>query len=308
MVKFRIKKEDFLKFLTRISCNGVIKFRDGKAVKQALFSCFYLDAQGDKLEVLTVDTVKKKIRMDAIIKGIDITEEGTITISDYQAIVDVLKGRGLGKGMITVWNEGDKIFIESDKGKDGYEIRQRENKDIEVFTWKKGRRIKILNAWRKGHKFEVVETEVDGNIIKGEGLLIATLTDPKTKEKFDVPFSTKLEVSKDDLLKLVDDTINLTKDNNTTISLQDGLLKAFKGEANAATKGRHEIDFVDLGSELIDFEGEFYNIQTIVPNLFNRITLNIRKVETDNSLAFMIKSVDKKSGIEILIGISSIKG
>ena len=110
------------------------------------------------------------------------------------------------------------------------------------------------------------------------------------------------------MLKLVDDTINLTKDNNTTISLQDGLLKAFKGEANAATKGRHEIDFVDLGSELIDFEGEFYNIQTIVPNLFNRITLNIRKVETDNSLAFMIKSVDKKSGIEILIGISSIKG
>ena len=305
MVKFRIKKEDFLNFLTKTSCNGVIKFRDGKAVTQPLFSCFYLDAEGDKLEVLTIDTVKKKIRMDAIIRGIDVIEPGTITISDYKAITSPLGGRGLGKGMITVWNEGTKIFIESDK--DGYEIRQRDNKDIEVFTAKKGRQIKLLNMWKNGHTFEVIEKEVDKQIVKSEGLLIATLKDIKTKENIKIPFPTKLEVSKEDLLKVVDDTLKLTKDNKTVISLQDDVLKAFKGEANANTKGRHNIDYIDLGSELLEFKEDFYNIQTIVPNLFKKIVFNIRRIESDNSIAVWIKSVDEKSKIEINIALTSIK-
>ena len=305
MAKFRIKKEDFLNFLKKTSCNGVIKFRDGKAVTQPLFSCFYLDVQGDRLEVLTIDTVKKKIRMNTIIRGIDVVEEGTITISDYKAIADVLDGRGLGKGMLTVWNEGTKIFIESEK--DGYEIRQRDNKDIEVFTSKKGRQIKLLNMWKNGHAFEVIEKEVDGKIVKIEGILTATLKDIKTKEDLSIPFPTKLEVSKEDLLKVVDDTLKLTKDNKTVISLRDDVLKAFKGEANANTKGRHKIDYIDLGSELIEFEEDFYNIQTIVPNLFKKIVFNIRRIDTDNSIAVWIKSVDEKSKMEINIALTSIK-
>ncbi len=310
MAKFRIVKEDFKNFLLKTSCPGVVKFRDSKAVKNPLFSCFYLDVIGDKLEVLTIDTVRKKIQMNSSISGIEVIEEGIITISDYKAIVDVLGGRGLGKGLLTVWNEGSKIYIESEK--DGYQIRQRENEAVEIFTAKKGRMIKYLNSWRNGHSFEVEEkeVEVDGQTItfKKEGLLIATLKDPKTSEILHIPFSTKIEVLKEDLLKLVDDTLNLTKDNKTIISLQDGILKAFKGEANARVKGKHKIDYEDLGSELIDFEESFYNIQTLIPNLFNKITFNIRKVESNNSIAFWIKSVDEKSKIEINIGLVSIVG
>jgi len=304
MAKFRIEKEDFLKFLTKTSCEGVIKFRDSTAVKSPLFSCFYLDVNGDKLEVLTIDTIKKKIRMNAIVRGIEVIEEGTITISDYKAITDVLKGRGLGKGTLTVWNEGTKIFIESEK--DGYEIRQRDNKDIEIFTEKKGRQIKLLNAWKNGHNFEVVEKEIDGNIVNFEGILVATLVD-KTKQEIKIPFNTKIEVPKEDLLKVVGDALDITKDNKTLISFQDGVLKAFKGEANAGTKGKHTIDYIDLGNDLLDFKEDFYNIQTIVPNLFDKITLNIRRVETDNSIVIWIKSTDKKSKIEINIGLPSIK-
>lgn len=305
MAKFRIEKENFLKFLTKTSCQGVIKFRDGKAIKSPLFSCFYLDVNGDTLEVLTIDTIKKKIQMNTIIRGIDVITPGTITISDHTAIVKVLKGRGLGKGIITVWNEGSKIYIESEK--DGYEIRQRENKDIEIFTAKKGRQIKKLNAWKNGHSFEVIETEIEGKILKTEGILAVSLTDPKTKEVVRIPFSTKLGVSKEDLLKIVGDALDITKDNKTLISLQDGVLKAFKGEANASTKGRHTIDYKDLGNDLLDFEESFYNIQTIVPNLFSKITFNIRKVESSNTIAIWIKSVDEKSKMEINIGLPSIK-
>ncbi|KKN22677.1 hypothetical protein LCGC14_0912600 [marine sediment metagenome] len=309
MAKFRIEKGNFKNFLLKTSCNGIIKFRDSKKVEQPLFSCFYLDAKDDRLEVLTIDTVKKKIQMNSVITGIEVIEPGVITISDYKAIVEVLSGRGLDKGLVTVWNEGNKIFIETEK--DGYEIRQRDNSDIEIFTAKKGKMIKYLNAWRKAHAFEFEEreVEVDGQIIKfkDEGLLIATVKDPKTKEKLVIPFSTKIEVSKEDLLKLVDDTVRLTKDNKTVISLHDGVLKAFKGEANARITGKHIIDYKDLGSELIDFEKSFYNIQTIVPNLFDKITFNIRKIGTDNSLAIWIKSVDEKSKTEINIGLLSIK-
>jgi len=311
MAKFKITKENFLKFLLKTSCNGVIKFRESKAITEPLFSCFYLDVKGDKLEVLTIDTVRKKIQMNTSISGIEVIEEGIITITDFRAIVDVLKSRGLDKGILTVWDEGNKIYIESDKSKDGYEIRQRENKDITIFTAKKGRILKYLDSWRKNHNFEIEEKEieVDGRTVKlkEEGLLILTFMDRKTKEVELIPFPTKLEVSKNDLLKVVSDTINLTKDNTTVLTLEDGVLKAFKGEGNARTKGKHVIDYKDLGTDLIEFDESFYSIQTIIPNLFDKIILNIRRVNTDGSLAVFIKSVDEKSKIEINIGITSKK-
>jgi len=292
MAKFKITKEKFKKFLEITACEGVVKFRDSKAIKQPLFSCFFLVVADGELEVLTIDTIKKKIQLNNIISGIEVIEEGSITISDYNSILDVLKGKGLGNGdsLITVWDEGDKIYIESDK--DGYEIRQRKNKDLKTVNQK----LKYLQGWRKAHE----ENE--------KGIIILTARNQKTKEIVKVPFSMKVEVKKEDLLKVVDDTINLTKDNKTKISLKDNVLKAFKGDANARTRGKHEIPYEDIGTDLIEFEADFYNIQTIVPNLFSKVILNIRKVETDGSLAVWIKSMDEKTKTEINIGLISIKG
>jgi len=291
MTKFRIGKEKFKKFLEITACEGVIKFRDSKKISEPLFSCFFLKVEGDRLEVLTIDTIKKKIQLNNIISGIEVIEPGKITISDYTAILKVLKGKGLGKGdlPITVWDEGDTIHIESEL--DGYSIRQRENKDLTSVN----KKLKYLEGWRKGHK----ENE--------NGILVITAKNPKTKEIIKVPFSTKIVVKKEDLLKLVDDTINLTKDNKTKISLQDSVLRAFKGEANARTKGKHILPYEDIGVDLMEFEEDFYNIQTIVPNLFDNIILNIRRVETDGSLAVWIKSMDEKTKTEINIGLLSIK-
>lgn len=291
MAKFKIKKENFKKFLEITACEGVVKFRDSKALKQPLFSSFFLNAEGDRLEVLTVDTIKKKIQLNTVIEGIDVITPGTIAISDYTAILDVLKGKGLGKDpIITVFDEGGLLKIETDS--DGYEIRQRENEDLE----KVNQKLKYLRAWRKGH------------VKDKSGTLIASAKNPKTKEIVKVPFSMKIAVNKDDLLKVVDDTINLTKDNKTKITHIDGVLKAFKGEENAKTRGRHSIPYEDIGKEVIDFEENFYNIQTIVPNLFSKIILNIRRIESDKSLAVFIESVDEKSKTTINIGLISIKG
>lgn len=290
MTKFKITKDRFKNFLEKTACKGVIKFRDSKKIEQPLFSSFYLKAEGDKLEVLTIDTIKKKIQLNNIISGVDVIEDGKIAISDYNAILDVLKGKGLDKGIITVFDEGVVLKIETDK--DGYEIRQKENKDLAKVSHKE----KYLRAWRKGHN------------INEKGILVASATDSKTKEIVLAPFSMKITVNRDDLLKVVDDTINLTKDNKTKLTFQDGVLKAFKGEGNAKTKGKHIIPYEDVGENVIDFDEDFYNIQTIVPNLFSKITLNIRRIEADNTLAIWINSVDEKSKTEINISFTSIKG
>jgi len=291
MAKFRIKKGILKSFIEKTACNGIIKFRENTAVKQPLFSCFFLKVEDGKLEVLTIDTIKKKVRLNSIISGVEVIESGTITISDYEAILDVLKGKGLGKNpVITVFDEGSKLKIETDD--DGYEIRQRDNEDLEKVSQK----LKYLRAWRKGH-------------IKGEGgILVASAMNPKTKEIVKVPFNMKIVVNKEDLLKVVADTINLTKDNKTKLTHVDGELKAFKGEENARTKGRHKIPYEDIGKDVIDFDEYFYNIQTIVPNLFSKIILNIRRIESDGSLAVFIESIDEKSKTEINVGLISIKG
>ena len=98
------------------------------------------------------------------------------------------------------------------------------------------------------------------------------------------------------------------KDNKTRITHQDGVLKVFKGAENAKTKGKHIITYEDVGENTMDFDEEFYNIQTIIPNLFSKITLNLRRIEADGTLAVWINSMDEKSKTEINISFTSIKG
>ena len=86
------------------------------------------------------------------------------------------------------------------------------------------------------------------------------------------------------------------------------MVKAFKGEENAKTKGKHTIPYEDVGENTMDFDEFFYNIQTIIPNLFSKITLNIRRIEADGTLAVWIMSMDEKSKTEINISFTSIQG
>lgn len=309
MTEFNVNKNAFRDFLKICSCEGTIKFREKKAIKIPLFSCFYLDVKKEqiiknekgkeigripaRLEVLTIDTVRKKIQANLRLEGIKVIEDGIITISDYKAIIEVLAGKGL-KGMLNIKNDGTKILIESDDGKDGYEIRQEANKNIKIIQ--KNKTVKYLDTWRNAHK-------EDAN-----GILVYHAIHPKTKQVVEVPFSTKLEIDKKEILKSVDDTVRLTKDNKTKIMLKDGILKMFKGEANAKVKGRHIVDYENKGSDLIEFEEDFYNIQTLIPNMFDKITLNIRRVDPNNKnfIAIIFDSVNEDTKISMRIGLSSI--
>jgi hypothetical protein len=289
MAKFKVNKENLQKFVELTSCDGVIQFRDKKGIRKPLFNSFYIDVNPDgRIEVLTIDTVRKKVMADFLMYVPEVIEEGIIALQDLDAIKLVLKGKGLpNTGYLVVSNNETTITIESEDGGDYYVIRQRGNEDIERMQQKQI--IQKLKAWKEWHEFME-----DGSLMLHHKV-----------KKIDVPYTMRIKVDRDDLLKVVGDTTSITKDNKTNIVCASGKLSANKGEANAKIKSGHNIKFENLGDDILEFDSEFKGIQTIVPNLFNDIEFHIRK-QQNNSTAIWIKTYDAKAKIEANIALISI--
>ena len=201
--------------------------------------------------------------------------------------------------MITVSAKDTIITLESIK--DVYEIRQKGKIYLDELKKKdKTQVLKHLENWKKWHQFDE----------KGMLIMHYSATTKAGKEvKQDVPYTMKIKVKKEDLLKVVGDTINIMKDNKTRLVFKDKKFLAFKGEENANIKSKHNIDYESLLEDHIEFDEEFYNIQSIIPNLFDNIELNVRRVNANKTVAIFVRSIDEKSKIEVSIGlISIIKG
>lgn len=290
MTKFKIQKEEFKTFLKICSMEGSIQFRDNKAIKKPMFSAFTIVAGEDNIKVLATDTHRKKTDALFIKKDVEVIEAGEIPITSYGMISKILKGKGIS-GEITVSNKNDILILDSEK--DVYEIRQKKSEDLEKLSKDTGIK-KHLTEWLEWHKF-------DGE----QGTLIMHHVS-KTGKKTPVPYPTRIKVNKKDLLKVVGDTLDITKDNKTRLILKDGIFRATKGEANASISSKHTIEFTDEGLELVEFEEDFYSIQTIIPNLFDEIYLNIRRVKANKTITIYVTSYDEKSKIEVRLGLVSI--
>jgi len=299
MAIFTIEKENLKKFFDVCSMEGTIQFRDKKGIKKALFSSFYLIVEKDRLEVLTVDPYRRKTDAHFIKTGILVSEEGTIPIMEQEAIMLCLKGKGIS-GLIEVSNKNTIITLETEK--DVYEIRQKGKIFLEELKDDvKAQVLKHLNSWKTWHVFEnIEETDEEGNVIKEYEQLF--MNHPSAK----VPYPMRIKVNKEELLKIVGDTINIMKDNKTRLTFKDGVFKAFKGEANAKITSKHIVDYEPLLEEFVEFDQEFYNVQSIIPNLFDNIELNVRNVKANGTTAIFMRSIDEKSNIEANIGLVSI--
>jgi len=303
MAEFTIEKDNLKKYLDVCSMEGTIQFRDKKGIKKPLFSTFYLTVGNDRLEVLTTDPYRRKTDAQFIKTDVVTLQEGRIPILEQEALMQCLKGKGIS-GLINVSNKDSIITLETDK--DVYEIRQKGKIFLnELEDKKKAQVLKHLSDWKEWHQFERPKDE-DGEPIEEEPEILY-MNHPKVK----VPYPMRITIKKEDLLKIVGDTLNIMKDNKTRLLCKDGVLKAFKGEENAKIKSRHEIPFeyVNTEEEFLDFDAEFYNIQSVIPNLFDEIEFNIRRVKANNTIAIFVKSIDVKSKIEANVGlISIIKG
>lgn len=299
MPEFTIEKNNLKKFLDTCSMEGTIQFRDKKAIKKPLFSTFYMVVRKDRLEVLTVDPYRRKTEAQFIKTGVLTSEEGTIPIMEQEAIMDCLKGKGIS-GLIIVSNKDTIITLESEK--DTYEIRQKGKIFLEELKEDvKAQVLKHVNDWKTWHVFEKVEeTDEEGNVVKEYEQLF--MNHPTAK----VPYPMRIKVKKNELLKIVGDTINIMKDNKTRLTFKDGIFKGFKGEGNAKVKSTHKIEYENLLENLVEFDQEFYNVQSIIPNLFDDIELNVRNVKANGTTVIFIRSIDEKSNIEANVGLVSI--
>lgn len=297
MAEFTIEKSNLKKFFDVCSMEGTIQFRDKKAIKKPLFSSFYLIVGDNKLEVLTTDPYRRKTDAQFIKTGVITHQEGTIPILEQEAIMECLKGKGIS-GLINVYNKDAIITLETEK--DFYEIRQKGKIFLEELKEKdKAQVLKHLENWKNWHQFDE------------NGMLIMhyTAKDKAGKEvKKDVSYPMKIKIKKEELLKIVGDTINIMKDNKTRLICKDGVFKALKGEANAKITSKHilDVEYLLPDQEFIEFDEEFYNIQSIIPNLFDDIEFNIRRVNANKTIAIFVRSIDEKSKIEANIGLVSI--
>lgn len=300
MTEFTINKGDLKKFFDVCSMEGTIQFRDKKGIKKPLFSTFYLNVKNDTLEVLTTDPYRRKTDARFIKRDVLTLAEGTIPILEIEAIMSCLKGKGIS-GLISVSNKDSIITLETSK--DVYEIRQKGKIFLDELKDKdKAQVLKHLDQWKTWHVFEKVEDELSVEVTEQEQLF---MNHPKVK----VPYPMRIKIKKEELLKVVGDTLNIMKDNKTRLKFEKGVLKAYKGEGNAKIKSKHEIAFESMLNEFIEFDEEFYNVQSIMPNLFDEIEFNIRRVNENKTIAIFVRSIDDKSKIEANVGlISIIKG
>ena len=286
MVNFVVDSKIFKEYIEKCSMEGMIQFKSGKGVSKNLFNSFFLDINPEgRLEVIAMDTVRKKTSIRVILSDVEVVENGIIPIMDQEAISKVLGGKGVS-GNVNVYDRNSFIYIETDK--DQYEITQRDNPDVKII--RKKETVKVLEDWVKTHEFR----EEDGVLV---------LHHP-TKGDFEYPM--RITVNKADFLKVVGDSINLTKDNKIRLQFEDGVLRGYSGASNSQIKGKHEIGFEDNNSELIAFDKEFYSIQTIIPNLFDHIELNIRYVKSKDMIVIYIRSIDVKKKMTIHMSLTSI--
>jgi hypothetical protein len=284
MVKFEVEKKRLEEFLKICAMEGIVQFKEGKGLRKALFSSFLLDVNPEgRLEVLTMDTIRKKTMANIKMLGVTVIKDGIIPITDYESILDCLSRM---TGNVQMSYEGTVTKLENEV--DVYEIRQRENESINLLN--KSDIINKLEFWIKSHSFDPAGVLVMEHPVAGK-----------------VEYPMKISVNSNDLVKIVGDALKITKENKTKISFKDNILTMFSGEENARIKAKHIVPYVSLGSKTINFDADFYSLQILFGNLFEKVEFNIRESSVEKTINIHIKSVDEPIKMEINLAITSIK-
>jgi hypothetical protein len=261
-----------------VACKGVLQFKSKGKTEAPLFSAFYIDVdeENQKLTVLTIDTFFQQIKQDTSIKA-KVLEAGVIEITDKLSFDKIFKSMDVEKE-IEVWNDHDAIYLQTIDGSDWYKRRLTGDKALDDVFEKKD----LLFNWRDAHTYEEVERE-DGRKVK-----IALFTTSKGSAFYPM----RIKVQKKDMMKLVADSINLTKDNDTVILSEDGTITISTGRPNSTNMAKHKIPYEDLGREVFEFAIKFSALQAITPNLLDDVILNFRK-QKNETIVLRIESMDK---------------
>ena len=290
MVDFTVKNQDLINFLTKSSAKGVVSVSNTEKVTATFFNKFLLEAiaeheveddKGNKktipsmLEIKALDTQGGTMWAWHTLKGVEVGDNGVFAVTNADLLLELLKSIG-GNRMINfvyIKDEPLTIFTVDEGSFKGFELRDwvtMTPKEMDDYT-------SNVIAFIEAHSFNEDRVPIIG------------------KDEKVGTYSTILRLDKSDLLGVTIQSIRLTKDQYLLVTMDnEGNVYFRSGKSNANIKAKDI--FHKVTENPIVFEQRFGNLQPIIPHLFDKVIIYMRKA-SDGNMKWWIRT--KSDNIEL---------
>jgi hypothetical protein len=295
MVKFTLRNSDLIAFLERCTCKGVVLITSTEKSTKNFFDYFYMDIiKGDEdeegyIQVKAIDSEERRMFIKHTLNNVDVEKAGRFAVTDADLLLSVLKSIPSTREIVfQLIEEGAVLKIETKEGKPyfGAKIRQVSlQEDLESTLESNNTE---LSKWDSFNSFDEEAQCPKYTVPDGTAL-----------------FNTKVILNKQELLKILKDSISLTKDQDLKVSMS----KVKKVWCLKVVSGKKADDII-MTAEFdktienpIPFEDMVLtNLHPIIGHLFNESTFYFR-IAGDGALKFWVTS--EEGNIELNFNSSS---
>lgn len=296
MVKFNLINSDLIAFLEKCTCKGVVLITSTDKITKNFFNYFYMDVvKGEDeetlgyIEVKAIDSEERRMFIKHTLSNVEVETAGRFAVTDADLLLSVLKSIPSARDIIfQLVEKGTILKIETKEGKPyfGAKIRQVSlQEDMEATLSNNNTE---LDKWQSYHSFDEKADCPRYTIPEGTAL-----------------YNTKLTLNKQELLKVIKDSIVLTKDQDLKLSMSK--VKKVWGLKIISGKKADDVimtaEFDKTIENPIPFEDLILtNLHPIINHLFNTSTFYLR-IAGDGALKYWITS--SEGNIELNFNSSS---
>lgn len=302
MVKFSLINSDLIAFLEKCTCKGVVLITSTEKTTKNFFNYFYMDiVKGVKageedeedilgyIEVKAIDSEERRMFIKHTLSNVDVKKAGRFAVTDANLLLSVLKSMPSAREIVfELIEKGNVLKIETKEGKPyfGANIRQITlHEDLQVTLEHNNSE---LSKWDSYHTFDEKANCPRYTIPEGTAL-----------------YNTTLFLTKQELLKVLKDSISLTKDQDLKLSMSK-TKKVWNLKVSSGKKADDIImtaEFDKTINKPITFEDKIItNLHPIIGHLFNTSTFYFR-IAGDGALKYWVTS--EEGNIELNFNSSS---
>ena len=268
MVEFTINNKKLITFLEKCACKGVVLVTSSGKITRNFFNRFYLNVNDDHLAVKALDSEEQKMYIRHFLRDVDVKTTGTFAVTDADSLVEVLRAIPSSR-LISFREEKNALIIETtDEGTYyGFRLRQIVPSDETMISLEKSKF--GVAEWDSIHTFS-------------DGIPVITVKEQSAS------YDTTIMFSKQELQKVVNDSIKLTRDQDLRLKYRPDSVNFSSGK-----KSDNIVAKITYDKEIVNpIEGEWIitNIHPIVNHLFGKVLLFSRIAQQDGALKFWIQS------------------
>lgn len=296
MVKFTLRNSDLIAFLEKCTCKGVVLITSTDKTTKNFFNYFYMDiVKGEDeetpgyIEVKAIDSEERRMFIKHTLNNVEVETAGRFAVTDGDLLLSVLKSIPSARDItFQLVEDGAVLKIETKEGKPyfGSKIRQVSlQEDMELTLNNNNTE---LGKWDSYHSYDEKADCPRYTVPEGTAL-----------------YNTKLTLNKQELLKVLKDSVSLTKDQDLKISMSK--VKKVWGLKITSGKKADDIIMTAIFDKTIEnpipFEDLILtNLHPIINHLFNISTFYLR-IAGDGALKYWITS--SEGNIELNFNSSS---